>query len=263
MPEGPEARNQVDIIRHFLENKCLLSIDADYKHRNIKIDSLLLPRKIEKVYTHGKRIILKLEGDNFLGISLGMTGILTPQKGNYTRVTFKLGVSMAKIMLIYQLLFFEDMRGFGSLTHYRNINTLTSTLGIDPLQEDIKKEFWNSTFQKHKNKNITSFLMNQSIISGIGNYLKVEILYQCEISPKLKVGELSVERWQLLRLTIIDVCRRAYNSKGGNKYQYYNGEIGSFNCLVYNKQFDPLGNTVVKGKFADGRTTHWVVEIQK
>ena len=49
-------------------------------------------------------------------------------------------------------------------------------LGPDILSDDFTLEKWKKIVIAHRGKNVTSLLMDQSIISGCGNYIKAEVL---------------------------------------------------------------------------------------
>ncbi|NDC39238.1 MAG: hypothetical protein EBZ48_14535 [Proteobacteria bacterium] len=70
-----------------------------------------------------------------------------------------------------------------------------------------------------------------------------------------------------LKQSIQLVLNEAY-SRGGASIQTYRdfeGNEGEYSqrFLVYNQDKDPNGNSVVKEKTSDGRTTHWVPAVQK
>ena len=121
--------------------------------------------------------------------------------------------------------------------------------------------------RNHDKKNITKVLMDQSIFSGIGNYVKSESLYQARISPLLKVNQIDDTRLKKLYLTIRNVILSSYNSQSNTIKSLKDtprllGSLG-FTFSVFNKKKDLYGNKIVKTKTPDGRTTHWVPDLQK
>ena len=96
-------------------------------------------------------------------------------------------------------------------------------------------------------------LMEQSKISGIGNYLKAEILYDSKIAPHRLCSTLKQEEIIALYNSIINIPSAFYQS-------YLGGP--SIRMHVYNRKKDRLGYNVEKCKTKDQRTSHWVPEIQ-
>jgi endonuclease-8 len=64
-------------------------------------------------------------------------------------------------------------------------------LGPDPLRPDFSiKEFFR-LLEEQSPREIGDVLLDQQVISGIGNILRVEILFQSRIHPRRSVGSLS------------------------------------------------------------------------
>ena len=96
--------------------------------------------------------------------------------------------------------------------------------------------------------------MDQSKISGIGNYLKAEILYRVKLAPMVLCGKVSDDDTQRLFDAILDI-----------PYKFFQKHLGRANILrhVYGRSKDRLGNAVKKCKTRDERTSHWVPEVQQ
>ena len=107
--------------------------------------------------------------------------------------------------------------------------------------------------------------MDQSKISGCGNYIKSESLYRAGISPHNNIKNLSDESLIKLLHVLKKVMKESYELKGATISTHYDfdGEKGGFNFKVYGKLNDEFGNVIIKEKTLDGRTTHWVKNIQK
>jgi formamidopyrimidine-DNA glycosylase len=66
-------------------------------------------------------------------------------------------------------------------------------IGPDIMEHDTTLEIFKEQLLKTRNlhKEIGIVLMNQKVISGIGNYLRADILYMSKICPFRKVNKLS------------------------------------------------------------------------
>jgi len=131
----------------------------------------------------------------------------------------------------------------------------------------VSFDFFYSRISKFPRKNICKALMNQRIISGVGNYIKSESLYRAGISPYHDIKDIPVEKLENLCFWIKAICRKSYEQGGATLATYTDMDnnpgnfVFSFN--VYRKEKDPLGNPVIHAVTPDGRMTHWVPEIQK
>jgi formamidopyrimidine-DNA glycosylase len=109
--------------------------------------------------------------------------------------------------------------------------------------------------------------MNQSVISGIGNYLKAEILYAAKISPHRLCKDLTEEEIKLIAEKSFEITNASYQSGGATimTYRDENNEKGLYSrrFMVYNHKTDPKGNKVIKETTTDKRSTYWVPEVQK
>jgi formamidopyrimidine-DNA glycosylase len=120
---------------------------------------------------------------------------------------------------------------------------------------------------KNGKRKIAVVLMDQSVFSGVGNYLKSEILYQARVSPHATINNIPDEKiLEIFEITLKKI-NESYKSGGASVRDYSDikGKEGtfSFTFAVYKKKKDPFGNKIVMEKTKDGRTTHWVPELQE
>ncbi len=217
--------------------------------------------KIAGAGCHGKFIFIILENEWAIWNTLGMSGTWSGTRNKHSRV---------KICLGGESIFFNDIRNFGTLKIVRGkdllINKLNS-LGPDMLNDDVKNDDFLRRIRACNKKTIAQAVMDQSVISGVGNYLKAESLYISKISPHRACKSLSDQEIILLNESIKKTIRASYDTGGAtiSTYSGFEGEIGEYSqrFLVYNQKTDPHGNTVIKEKTKDGRTTHWVPEVQE
>lgn len=81
----------------------------------------------------------------------------------------------------------------------------------DTTQEDIIKRYQNETFI---NRKLTTLLLDQGFISGIGNYLRSEILFYAGVHPSCKLKECSEKQVGKLADATFKLSRRSYETGG-------------------------------------------------
>lgn len=128
---------------------------------------------------------------------------------------------------------------------------------------EITPAFIKNLVTKHKKMSICSFLLNQDYMSGIGNYLKSEILFYCKIDPHTTLGMLTNEQIGLLAKNIVDIAARSYKAGGYSMKDYYmpDGQPGKYFPRVYGKRryFAPDGTEYpIKEETICGRKTYYV-----
>jgi len=274
MPEGPEVKLTAENINFYSKNNkitnCKILCGRYVRHGPPEgYEEFLkkLPLNIIKIYSKGKGIFIELSNDVYIYNTLGMSGSWASTRDKHCGFEFileKIDDKQSK------KLYFRDIRNFGYMKFIHNKNEFIKTLdrwGPDILDKDTNLEIFKERIKKHINKNITKVLMNQSIISGIGNYIKAEALYKSKISPLRTMNSLSDDEVKLLFNSLKEIAESSYKLNGNTirTYQNFEGVKGNYESLlkVYMKKKDPLGNNVVKITTDDRRTTHWVPEIQK
>jgi formamidopyrimidine-DNA glycosylase len=288
MPEGPELARSRDHLRKLVQGKRLRTFGINRNHGGSTggryadkdpegmlefLGSLKATEAvIDSVNVKGKfmwwTLALKDGTAWWLWCTYGMSGQWTTNKPDkHTAATAWVDNPDGSGLLAVN---FRDPRHFGTLKFVNNQKQMErklASLGPDMLNDppDTTK-FRQALLRKH-DRTLAEVLMDQSVVSGVGNYVKAESLYLAELSPHRLVRDLKTAEFEHLRQQIINVMRASYNNGGATIRSYVNvdGTKGGMTSrfAVYGNKTDPMGNPVVKEETADGRTTHWVPTIQK
>lgn len=256
MPEGPEVRTVADKLSFLIHYE----ITAIYIDAPSYIDGKLeAPCVVRQIYSVGKKLIFKTENDDgdiqYIIFSLGMTGRVQYEKDIHTKVSLEFNAFM---------LYFVDSRGFGGIEirDEKGYNKIIGKLGPDILENELDSRTWCKIFEKKKRSKIEAVLLDQSVISGVGNYLKSEILYFSGILPNRVVGTLSPEEMESLRYHSHRIIRKSYEEGGFTIKDFIapDGSLGGYKPAVYNQLYDPENNEVKKT--GSQRNTFYVLEKQ-
>lgn len=207
-------------------------------------------------------------------------------------------------------LYFTDSRNFGTIEIVDNKESLNKEL-IKLAPDVLKTQFTHEDFYDRIKKYVTEktgtinkskgkkevikVLMDQSALySGMGNYLAVEILYKCKMSPHKKIIDIYndkklayiladsikyVVKMSFLNANIgylehldpdmasfISNLRNKIRTDKNNIYNFHPDvtldKDDKFTFKVYRQKFDPLGNPVLADKIIKGRTTYWSPNVQ-
>jgi len=255
MPEGPLVSIMIDKISKFegskLENVCINS-GRYIRHslpKNYKIFNKSLPSKIKKINNKGKFVYFILENNWTIWITLGMTGHFLLRPLNHTHYCFKTSNG---------LFYIDDMRNFGTLSFYKlndskcQLDTKLNSLGPDPIRSNIKFKDFDKRFIEYKNKKpkevIGELLMNQGFYSGIGNYLRSDILYDANICPLKELSKLTNTEIKNLYKSIVKIMNWNYKMRKNGK--------GKF--LIYKKKYTSKKEKVKTYKIK-GRTIYTIL----
>ena len=268
MPEGDSITFLKDTLKKQLNKKSINNVrvvSGKYSSKKkingtIGIDDLEFPLKITNVNNKGKFLyITTKQRDNvnvYFGFTFGLTGDLFVSKNSeemdkFTRISFDLGPGRS-----FTRLDFVDMRNFGNfyIMNDDELNVKLSEIGPDIVNGELNEHEFVSVIRGIRNQSemICLVLVNQSIIAGIGNWLRAEILYDAKINPFAKVRDLSDDDLKLIYKSAIKISQKSLSA-------FRRGKIISFK--VYQQTKDPEGN-VVKNKKIKGRTMWYVPSIQ-
>jgi endonuclease-8 len=278
MPEGPEVNIIKDGLNYHLKNTTIVDINFPEGSKFLKKTpdgfnnfKNALPLKIQEIKSKGKLIYFVFENGWYLMCRLLMSGgwyLEKAAKHNHCEIIHKKKLTDDKTKSVW----FVDPRHFGTLKWTNDKSVLDSVLndiGPDLLNDKIKPEDYVTKMKNKKNgrRTIATVLMEQSVFSGVGNYLKSEILYKARVSPHSIINNIPDEKLIEIFNITLEKIRKSYKAGGASIRDYsdikgHEGEY-SFNFAVYQKKKDPLGNKIVMEKTKDGRTTHWVPEYQE
>ena len=271
MPELPEVETTIRGLRPLISSS-IVKIKIHTPKLRIFIPKSILSikelTKIREIERRGKFIILHLSNEYCIVFHLGMSGRLRVFfNSNFTKKKhdhFILSTNKEQVLV------FNDSRrfgfvDFGKISNIYNKKYITN-LGIDALD---KKLTGNYLFKKiiKTSVQIKQILLDQRVLSGIGNIYASEILFNAKISPLRKGKDLNIEECTQIVFSIKKILKKAIKSGGSTLRDYVSadGTLGNFqnNFKVYNKEGDKiLGNLIIK-IVQYGRSTYYCPKIQK
>ena len=230
MPEGPEVRLFIDNLNQNFRHYMIKSVEilsGRYIKKPILNLNLLHNKEIESFNCKGKFIWLDLK-DAVVFNTLGMTGSWSRKKTNYTRIAINFYEN--------DTLYFNDIRNFGTfqIKSKEELYKKLNSLGPDMLSNPPSSNDFILSLRKKNNKDICSVLMNQNIISGVGNYIKAESLWFSKINPHSLIENLTDENLETLRKAILFVINKSYQNQGASIKNYYtfDNEKGNKLCFL-------------------------------
>lgn len=271
MPEGPEIAIMAEELNSLLKKSLFLKLKckkelfhSDYELKN---DKFKISEICKRIKSFGKKIIFIFETFSFISSCL-MDGRWKFEKGNGKIIIEMLfrDKNNNEIKVYYED---SSNRGFFSIVDKNsdNFSHILKDVGPDYMNEDVDFEMFYEKISRPRisNKQIQDFLMDQKEFSGIGNYLKSEILYGAKILPTRELSSISHNKFKKLFKKIKKIMYESYRCGGLTiaTYKSPSGKIGTFEPKVYSKDEDELGNKVLTILDRNKRKTYFVPEIQK
>ncbi len=269
MPELPEVETTVKglsvILNQKISNVKIHTSKLRFKIPN-NIINILRNSKISNLRRIAKFIIIDLDIDYSLVIHLGMSGRLKTTDINYKRIKHD---HFVIYFLSKKILIYHDPRKFGFIdivqTKDLQKQKYITNLGVDALSPDLTAQM---VFEKISKSHvpIKQILLNQKLITGIGNIYASEILFDSKISPLTLGKDLKISLIMKLIKSIRKILKKAikYGGSSIRDYRSTDGTLGNFqsNFKVYNKEGKKIGDDKVKKIIQYGRSTFYCPKLQ-
>ncbi len=273
MPEKPEVITVAKNLERELLNRKIVSCQV-YWDNIIAYPSVdefrekIVNQVIHSITTRGKFIVLELD-DYSLLIHLRMEGkflfrekLSEVTKHEHVEMVLDNGISWR----------YHDVRKFGKMYLLPKEDTYLvkplSDLGYEYNDTNLTKEY---LYQKIHTKSlpIKTVLLDQSIITGIGNIYANEILFSSKINPQRKASSITKKECQSIIESTRIILDKAITLGGTTIRSFTSSEgvHGNFQneLMVHGKEKEPCpkcGSSIIKIQL-DGRGTYYCPKCQK
>ncbi len=200
-------------------------------------------RKILSVHRRAKYILIELDKAEHLLIHLGMSGRMVFEHAPHIKINKHDHLIFYFDARKKFCLKFNDPRRFGlcDLIPSKQLNShkLLKHLGVEPLENDLTTSYLADCF-KGKKTSIKTALLDQRIISGLGNIYVCEALFHAGINPKRRAGACSPAQLSKLVPAIRKILNAAIKAGGSSLRDYVqsDGNLGFFqnHFAVYDRE---------------------------
>ena len=269
MPELPEVETIVRDLRELIVGRKIIGVEfirkSVWRNRAPK-SAKLIGASIDSIGRRGKNILINLSNSRTLIIHLKMTG----------RLTFDLPTVILRkhTHLVLDLdgshLRFNDIRRFGYLDLVETAKLgeidYLAVLGPDAL-EISEDDFIKLIRSRHRI--IKSMLLDQTVISGLGNIYSDESIFLAKIHPKKISSNLSRQKARKLYDAIREILLKAIKNRGSSVDDYVDarGDKGNHqnHFRVYGRDGEPcfICGHAIKRIVIGSRSTHFCPRCQR
>jgi formamidopyrimidine-DNA glycosylase len=225
MPELPEVETSRRGIAPWVEGQTVTKVIV--RERRLRwsvppeIDRELPGQTIRTLSRRAKYLLFKTDAGTAM-LHLGMSGSVRiidadepAAKHDHVDIQLESGKAMR----------FRDPRRFGSLLWAVDPFThkLLRDLGPEPLSAEFDADY---LWQKARGRRVSikQFIMNASVVVGVGNIYASEVLFLSGIHPKRSAGRIAAKRMALLVDSIKTVLERAIAAGGTTLKDFYGGD---------------------------------------
>lgn len=167
---------------------------------------------------------------------------------------------------------YHDTRKFGRMALLEKAKTSLykglAKLGIEPLDKNLTKEYIHSKINK-SNLPIKTLLLDQTIISGLGNIYANEVLFASKINPHKKGKSITLDECSNIVTSSNKIIKEAIEL-GGTTIKSYTSSLGvtgrfQQKLMVHKREGEPCkvcSSPIIK-EFINGRSSYYCDKCQR
>ena len=278
MPELPE----VETVKRGLE-----PVMQGFKFERVTLNRLNLRFPFDKNFINrvqgktltslirrGKFLKATLSSNDVLHMHLGMSGRFSIDNGLTAVYNLNNSTNPKHDHVIFEMsngviVTYNDPRRFGFMELIApGEPSRLDKMGPEPLDNMFNGPYlFNKLFSKKST--IKSALLDQSIISGLGNIYVCEAIFKAKISPKRQAGKLNIKETEILVNEIKNVIKKAIEAGGSSLKDFasVDGNLGYFqhSFEVYGQEKKPcvVCETPIERIIQSGRSSFYCKACQK
>lgn len=259
MPELPEVEAAARVLRAAALDRCIDTLACLHAAtcRSMSPDDVahVIGRRVVAVVRRGKHQVLALDDESSLHAHFRMAGDWhvdrpTDPLPRFARAVIGLDGG-ARVVLV-------DPRALATLRwHAPGISPLPP-LGPEPTDADFSATVLFDALRSRRGP-IKPVLLDQRVVSGVGNIYAAEALWGARIDPRASANRLSRARVARLADAMRDTLRRAIDAPG----RYSSGETRDA-MHVYGREGEscPRCGATIRRIVQAGRSTYWCPRCQ-
>lgn len=273
MPELPEVETIRRSLLPHLRGRVITQVTVRQPALRERVDAVALRRcltgqRIVDIHRRAKYLLFHLASQHALVIHLGMTGRLLIEPASrpanqHDHLLFHLDDG--------RQLRFHDVRRFGMCFVVANGSLAGHPrfrhLGVEPFDAASSPDYFVRRARGGR-KPVKNFLMDGTVVVGVGNIYANEALFVAGVNPKTAAGRIRRARWERICAALRNVLEDAID-KGGTSFSNYvdgEGRKGYFalELRVYGRAGEPCkgcGNQV-RRIIQAGRSTFYCTRCQ-
>jgi formamidopyrimidine-DNA glycosylase len=236
MPELPEVQTIVSDLNAKLHGHSVQRIWTDWVksfHPSFSaVKKGVVGKQIICVRRRAKNILIDFVGGNTLLIHLKMTGHLLYRDKEWKKNekkdspffdSFNQFIRTCFYLDAGKELAFSDVRRFGEIKLFKTVDEKNiprlKKLGPEPLQRDFTLVVFRAQLRNKKGL-IKSVLLDQNVVSGIGNIYADEILWEARINPRQRTDGLTSIQLSAIHMAIVKILKKAVKYRGTSISDY-------------------------------------------
>ncbi|MEX3018851.1 endonuclease VIII [Kluyvera sp. STS39-E] len=257
MPEGPEIRRAADSLEAAIKDKPLTDVWFAFPTLQ-PYASLLVGQHISHVETRGKALLTHFSG----GLTLyshnqlyGVWRVVNTGEAPDTNRVLRVKLQAAdKTILLYSASDIEMLTPEQVETHPFLLRVGPDVLDMTLTPQSVKSRLLSAKF---RNRQFSGLFLDQAFLAGLGNYLRVEILWQVGLTGNHKASTLSETQLDALAQALLDIPRLSYNTRGQADDNKHHGALFRFKVFHRDGEKCERCGGIIEKTMLSSRPFYW------
>lgn len=223
-------------------------------------------RVLKKATAWGKHLFHHYDGGRVVHVHLGLYG-----KFNEVRVPMPLPVGQVRMRMIGEE-YGTDLRGptVCEVIEEPDIDDIVARLGPDPLRRDADESLAWGRIRKSR-RPIGALLMDQTVLAGVGNVYRNELLYRHRINPYRMGTQIGEAEFDAMWTDLVELMRvglrrgKIITIRREDDHGFPPYRPGRPRSYVYRRAHEPcrICGTGILHAELEGRNLFWCPNCQK
>lgn len=278
MPEGPEVASVLGWLETEIKDQQIVEAQILYSKlvqfpSDQQFVQQIVGEHFRQFHRLGKFLIFEMDTKDFIS-HLRMEGkfFLFPNQEAFVKLDEKQKKHIHAYFTLKdgRILAYHDVRKFGRFALYEKVENYALLPSFVHIGKDVLDPTLNAheLFDRGKNKkrNLKAFLLDQSVMAGIGNIYADEILFASHFSPHTLTCTLTLEDYEGLLRASQSILKDAMKHGGTTIRSFsYAGHSGSYqnHLKIHGKEACPICHTPLQREVVATRGTWYCPHCQK
>lgn len=273
MPELPEAETIGRALNDVLTGRSIAKVEVFTPAMRTPLLPLtragLTGLKFTGVRRRGRYLLADLSDKRSLLMHFGMSGVVRVEPASVPKRKHEHVFIHLSDGMIFR---FECTRRFSMLEVHElqedGFPAVLSALGVEPLSSDFTGKYFFQVCKKRTSP-IKNLLMDNTIVTGIGNIYAAETLFAAGIDPRRSGTAITQEEAEKLVKNAREILLRAIKAGGTTiaDFRHVDGSEGKFvlDLQIYGKEGEkcPRCRSIIQSVRLGGRASCYCPECQK
>ncbi|MDX6020993.1 endonuclease VIII [Scandinavium sp. V105_16] len=262
MPEGPEIRRAADTLEAAIKGQPLT--DAWFAFERLKaFETALVGQRVTHIETRGKAMLTHFSGgltlyshNQLYGVWRVVNAGEEPQTTRVLRVRLQ---TATKAILLYSASDIDMLTPEQLATQPFLQRVGPDVLDPTLTEADVRERLLSKRFRQRQ---FSGLLLDQAFLAGLGNYLRVEILWACGLAATHKASQLTDEQLGNLAHELLAIPRLSWQTRGQGDENKHHGALFRFKVFHRAGKACERCGGVIEKTMMSSRPFYWCPQCQ-